>query len=120
MHAQDQHADRGIAPADLSRGLDPVQQRHADIEHGNVWTQLERRAHGRAAIGDLAYDFKSVLVLENSPQALPNDRVIVAEQYREVCHAILPYRMLPVFAWQEHVDTLKLNSFAVEITVKTG
>ena len=69
----------GSALDDLARRLDAVQQRHADVEHGDVGLELEDLLDGVAAVAGLGDDFPVALLLEDLPQPLPHERVIVAE-----------------------------------------
>ena len=50
VHAQNQHPHRGRATRDLARGLDPIQQRHADVEDGHVRIECQRLTDGVTAI----------------------------------------------------------------------
>src|SRR6185369_5812910 len=78
----------------LTRGFDAVEQGHADVEHGNVGQQLQRLPHGFTTIADFAHDLPVALFFEDLPQALPYERVVVAEQKAEPSHGrALPLRV---------------------------
>ncbi len=65
----------------MSRGLDPVHARHADVEQDHVG--LETRAHFErfAAVGGLACDHDVVEFLEQAAQSLARRRFVVDDQH---------------------------------------
>src|SRR6266571_3458963 len=65
---------------DLARGIDAVQERHHDVEHGDVRLMLPRQLDRRPAIGSLGYDLEAV-PLEQGTHALSEHDVIVGQHY---------------------------------------
>jgi hypothetical protein len=91
VHAENDDANRRRAAADdLPRGFDPIQERHADVEDGDVGLQFERFAHGIAAIASLGDNAPLAAILEDLAQTLPQHRVIVAQQHAKLTHAPPP------------------------------
>ena len=56
MHGQDEHLGAGQRLADLARGFQAVQLRHAEVEHHHVRFQCPRLRDGLAAGGGFAAD----------------------------------------------------------------
>ena len=63
----------------LLTGVKAVQERHHKIEESHVGTEVSRQPDGLSAVRGLGLDVKS-LPLEQGPQALPDDRVVVGEE----------------------------------------
>src|SRR5207247_1498162 len=57
-----EHHDLGSSARldDLARGIDAVQERHHDVEHGDIRLMLARQLDRRPAVGRLGYDFEAV------------------------------------------------------------
>src|SRR5262245_62560200 len=86
MHAQDQQADRRQATHDLARGLDAVQERHADIQDDDVGLKSERFLDSLTAVAGLGDDFPPGLLLENLAEPLTHQRVIVTDEDTQPTH----------------------------------
>jgi hypothetical protein len=92
VHAQHQHADIRQSTNDLPRGFNPVQQRHSDVEDGDVWLNRERFLDRLPAVARFGDHLPVRLLLQNLPQTLPDERVIVPDQNPEFSHARPPRR----------------------------
>ena len=66
------------ASEDLASGVDPVQRRHGEIDHDDAGLQTLGHRNRFKSVGGLAEDFE-LLALEEGPQALPEDGVIVGK-----------------------------------------
>jgi hypothetical protein len=86
VHAQDEHTHARQPPHHLPRRFDPIHQRHADVQDGDVRLRSQRLADGVAAVAGLGDDFPFGSLFENLAQPLAHQRVIVAEQNPQLTH----------------------------------
>jgi len=65
-----------------------IHARHGDIKHYNIGVQALNLVQGLQAIRRFPNNFPSGSTLQQSPQALPHDGMIIHQQYAN-CHKIL-------------------------------
>ena len=80
MHGQENRSGARALDADLSGGIDAVEQRHRDIEQRNVGMTLASHVHGFAAVASFGGNFESFLQ-KDSLQAVANHGVVIGNQY---------------------------------------
>jgi hypothetical protein len=80
VHAQDEHSRAGQATDDLARHLDAVQQRHADVQHDDVRVVIDSFLDRRSSVACFCDDRPLWLILEQLPQSLPHQDMIIGEQ----------------------------------------
>ena len=80
VHGQENRSGARTLDADLSGGIDAVEQRHRDIEKRDVGVALASHIHGFAAVGSFGGNFESFLQ-KDSFQAVANDGVVIGNQY---------------------------------------
>src|SRR5688500_4422575 len=90
VHAQDEHTGLRQPANNLARCLDAAQQRHGYVEDDDVGLQCEGKTYRFASVRRLAHNFPAFLRFENLAQALPHNRVIVAEENSQICHPYHP------------------------------
>ena len=80
MHRNDQHPQVGALLGELAGGLDAGQARHRDIEQRQL--DLVAQSHGDRllAVACLRHDLEVGLGVEDHPQTMAHERVIVGEQ----------------------------------------
>jgi len=78
-HRQEDRARRGTDPENLAAGVDPVQQRHHEVEDRDVGAMFLRQLHRLAPIAGLGDDGEPV-PLQHGPEALAHHEVIVGDQ----------------------------------------
>ena len=79
VHRQENGLRTGTDAEDLVGRAQSVQERHPEIQDGDVRAALLRRADRLAAVGDLRGHGES-FPLQQGPQALPNDQVVIGEE----------------------------------------
>jgi hypothetical protein len=77
---QDEHRGGGRDSADPPRRLDPVELGHEQVHHGDVGLELLGQVHGVATVDRLAADLPGRMCLEQVPESLPQQRMIVRNQ----------------------------------------
>src|SRR5206468_2988721 len=75
---------------DLPGAFDAVEQRHRDIHHNDVRTEGRRELYGLTAGLGFAGDFDIGFGFEQRAQSLPDDGVIVGQQYSDLGHVFRP------------------------------
>src|SRR5437660_1521861 len=68
----------GRVPNDLCHGVDPIHERHVEIQNGHLRTEVPRQPDRLDAVRGLPDDGKP-LTLEEPLQALADDDVVVGE-----------------------------------------
>src|SRR5260370_21073091 len=86
MHGEDQNFGGGRGFADVASGLDTVEERHADVEDGDVRLVLCGFIDGVAAVGGFGADLPTGARLKKSPETGANYRVIIGDQDGERGH----------------------------------
>ena len=81
-------ARRGLA--NLTRGLNAVQLRHADVENDNVRPQLAGLGNRFASSVSFGTDLPAGLRFENGSQPAAQQRVVVGQKYPEAFHSSSP------------------------------
>ncbi len=76
MHGQEDRPRPGRSADDLPGGVEAIQQRHGQIEHGHIRAQVAGPLDGLLAVRGFADNLKS-LVLQETFQTLAKDLVIV-------------------------------------------
>src|SRR5260370_12021857 len=74
MHGEDQNFGGGRGFADVASGLDTVEERHADVEDGDVRLVLCGFIDGVAAVGGFGADLPTGPHLNTIPQPRPHHR----------------------------------------------
>src|SRR5437762_662163 len=94
---QGQHFDRGVEPVDL---------RHREIHHDDVWRERPFQLDGFGAAARFARDDHVGLVFENAPEPLPHERMIVGQQHTDApaTHVSTAVRPVPT-AWGTRTST---------------
>jgi hypothetical protein len=77
MHAQHDHAHLWVMPNGLGRDFDAVELGHGDVQDGEVWLKFLTKLQGLSPITCLAHNVNTRLVLEQRPQAAPDNIVII-------------------------------------------
>ena len=72
------------APGDLARRLDAVEQRHGDVDDGDVGLVLLRLPHGVPAVAGFGDDAPVGFLFEYLLQTLPDEGVIVREEHPDL------------------------------------
>ena len=80
MHGQGDHLDARQFGQELMGGVDPVHVGHADIHDDQIGRALLGQLHRRLAVGRLGHDLHIRLFLDEAPQALSDNLVIVGDQ----------------------------------------
>jgi len=76
VHGQENRPRPWRNTDDLPGGVEPVQQRHGQIEHGHVRARVARPPDGFLAVGGFPDDLEA-LALQQTFQPLAEDQVIV-------------------------------------------
>src|SRR6185312_4364111 len=88
VHGQQHHFGVGSLLMDVPRGVDAVQERHADIQHCDARAELARHAHRIVAIGRFAHHVEA-FALQQGPKTLTEHGVVVCQ------HDCLHHRCSP-------------------------
>ena len=86
MHAEDKDAGIGDPLDNLARCFDAVQQRHADVENGDIRSMCDRFLDCGPAVTRFCYDGPLRLFFEQLTQALAHEHMIVGEQQPQLRH----------------------------------
>jgi hypothetical protein len=90
VHGEDENFSGRGDFANLASGFDAVEERHADIEDGDVGLVLGGFFDGIAAIGGFGADLPAGARLEKSAEAGADDGVIIRDQDGERRHRLNP------------------------------
>jgi len=77
VHAEHDDADVGIAFHDLRSCIDPVELRHSNVHHDHIGAELLGHADGFTSIGRLPDNFDVGIGLQEKPETLADDTMIV-------------------------------------------
>jgi hypothetical protein len=77
MHAQHDYAQPCVMPNGLGGDFDAVELGHGDVQDCEVWLKFLTKLQGLSPITCLAHDLNARLVLEQRPQAAPDNVVII-------------------------------------------
>ena len=80
MHREHQHAQLRPALGELARGLQPGHPRHRDVEDREVDVVAQRALDRLGAVAGLGDDLEVGLGVEDEPQPVAHDGVVVGEQ----------------------------------------
>jgi hypothetical protein len=80
MHTQKDDGRLYALATDLSRSLNPVQNRHGQVHYDDVRLMLLRKRYRLVAIGGFRDDMKTLLAFEQHAKAFPDDRVVVRKK----------------------------------------
>ena len=69
----------GSGRGQLPQGVEARGPRHGEVEQQDVGLHLAREAHGLEAVGRLAHHLEAPVVLEEAPQPLAEDGVVVGD-----------------------------------------
>jgi len=92
MHRQYDRPRPGRSADNLAGGIEPVQQRHGEIEHGHVGNQIADPPDGLLAIRGLADDLEP-RALEEHFQTFADHLVVIGEEDLERQLALLTFRL---------------------------
>src|ERR671924_410236 len=81
VHRQHQHADLGLALADLPRRLQPGLPRHGDVEDRQLKLLGEGPLDGLLAVARLGDDFEVRLRVEHGPESPEYDGMVVRHEH---------------------------------------
>ena len=90
MHGEDENFGGRRGFADLASGFDAVQERHADVEDGDVGLVLGGFFDSVAAVGGFGAHLPAGARLEKSAEAGADDGVIIRDQDGERRHRLNP------------------------------
>jgi len=75
--------ERNVVP-DFARGVEPVQQRHRQIEDGDVRLEFARQPHRLPAVGSFRENVNVLrFALEQQLDPLPHHRLVVCQDYSD-------------------------------------
>src|SRR5258708_34786424 len=86
MHTQDNHRRARFFFRDSLGSFDAVEIRHPDVEHSDIRLERCRQRHRRPPVLSFSNDGKVRLLLDEEPQAAPNQCVIIGEQNSDFLH----------------------------------
>jgi hypothetical protein len=79
MHRQKEQLRSGYRLADLPRRIDPIQQRHGDIQHHDIRPKLAGSRHQRSSIGRGADQV--IILFEQFLEPIEQQGMIVGQQH---------------------------------------
>src|SRR5215470_8994212 len=88
MHRQQDRARPRADLQDLARGVEPIQERHREVEHGDVRATLSGLTQRLLAVPGLGDD-RVAFALQQSLESLPDDCVVVSEE-NPIRHCLPP------------------------------
>ena len=88
MHGEDQDFGGGGSGADTASSFDAVEERHADIEDGDVWFEFGSFFDGVATIGGFGADLPARTRFQKSAKAGANNGMIIRNQNAQSWHNI--------------------------------
>jgi hypothetical protein len=77
IHAQYHHAQPWILPNGLGGDFDAVELGHGDVQNCEIRLKLLAEVQGFSPITCLTHNLNARLILEQSPQAAPDNVVII-------------------------------------------
>jgi hypothetical protein len=77
MHAQHDHTQPWVLPNGLGSDFDAVELRHGDVKDSDVGLERLAKIQGLSSVTCLAHDLNAGLVLEQCPQAAPDNVVVI-------------------------------------------
>ena len=80
MHAEDYDLGGGFARYDLPGRFDPIELRHADIEHGDIGMAFRDKLNGLATVTGFGDDFEIGLLFQQQTQPGSDDRMVVGQE----------------------------------------
>ena len=86
MHGEDQHLGAVVALDDLAGGLDAVQLRKGDVHDDDVRMDPLDELRRAATVSRLADDLDLLVGLEQTPQTLSHDGVVVNQEDSNLSH----------------------------------
>jgi hypothetical protein len=90
VHGEDENFRGGRRFADAPSSLDAIEERHTDIEDGDVGLALGSFFDGVAAVGSFGAHFPSGVRLEESTQTSADHRVVIGDEDAKGCHRETP------------------------------
>src|SRR5262245_49080619 len=86
VHTQDKDAYAWKSSHDLLDRIDTAQLRHREVEDDHIRFQFQRLPYRLPTVGSLADHLPAGLRLENLPEALTDQRVIVGQKNADGRH----------------------------------
>jgi len=90
VHGENENFGGGRGFANLASGFDAVEERHADVQDGNLGFVLGGLFDGVAAVGGFGADLPAGVRLEKSAEAGADNGVIIRDQDGELRHRWSP------------------------------
>jgi hypothetical protein len=80
MHGEDEDFGIGRGFVNAASGLDAVEERHADVEDGDMWLEFGGFFDGIAAVSRLSANFPAGMGLEEGAEAGANNGVVIGDE----------------------------------------
>ena len=90
VRGEHQHLGVGRRGQNLSRRFKPIEQGHGNVHHDHGRTECPGQLHGLAAGHRLADDLEFSVQLQQRPQSLADDGMILGQQYGDSFHGFDP------------------------------
>src|ERR1700688_6526 len=84
--SHDQYSLVWIVFQNLSRCINAIQVRHADVQDQKIWSQLHAFFYGFAAIICLPADLPSFVRSDERRDSHPKNRMVISQQYAKCVH----------------------------------